>query len=155
MKSNTRFAVAAAVLAFGSLTASCAAVTAPFASRDALVATPDPCADRRFEIYFAEGRAELTAAARSAIDLTADQLQSCEVRHVRVLGLADATGEPRANLTLSERRADVVAEALAAAGWPAPAFELEAGGADGAVTASGASEPLRRRTEVVVHARPR
>lgn len=154
---TTRFGWAAAVvvLGMGGLMASCAAVNAPFASRDALVATPDPCVDRRFEVYFAEGRAELTAAARSAVSLTASQLQGCEVRQVRVLGLADATGTPQANLTLSQRRAEAVAQALEAAGWPAPVFELEAGGAEGAVTAAGVSEPLRRRTEVLVHARPR
>ena len=52
------------------------------------------------------------------------------------------------------RRAAVVADALAAAGWPAPAFEVGGAGDQGAVTASDASEPLRRRTEVLVDAAP-
>jgi len=48
-----------------------------------------------------------------------------------------------------------VAEALAAAGWPAPVFDVDAGGEEGAVTEAGVREPMRRRTEVVIEAVPR
>lgn len=124
------------------------------AGGDALVATPDACAAKRFDIYFAENADTLTDAARTAIGLTASQLQGCEIRTVRVLGLASATGTADANQALSERRAIAVAEALAAAGWPAPAFDIAAAGDAGAVTETGAVEPLRRRTEVLVEAAP-
>lgn len=50
---------------------------------------------------------------------------------------------------ISERRARAVAEALAGAGLPAPAFDIEAAGADGAVV-GGVNDPLRRRTEVLI-----
>ena len=123
--------------------------------RDALVAEPSACAAKRFDVYFAEDQAQLTDAARTAIGLTATQLQGCEIRTVKVLGLASSTGNAEANQALSERRALAVAEALAAAGWPAPAFELEAAGDQGATTATGIAEPLRRRTEVLVDAAPR
>lgn len=123
--------------------------------RDALVAEPSACAAKRFDVYFAEDQAQLTDAARTAIGLTATQLQGCEIRTVKVLGLASSTGNAEANQVLSERRALAVAEALAAAGWPAPAFELEAAGDQGATTATGIAEPLRRRTEVLVDAAPR
>lgn len=122
--------------------------------RDALVAPSPACAVKRFDVYFAEDQAALTDAARTAIGLTATQLQGCRIRAVRVLGLASATGGSEANRSLSERRALAVAEALVAAGWPAPAFELEAAGDTGATTPSGAAEPLRRRTEVLVDAGP-
>ena len=95
-----------------------------------------------------------TDAARTAIGLTATQLQGCRITTVKVLGLASSTGNADANLALSEQRALAVAEALTAAGWPAPAFELAAAGDQGATTASGVAEPLRRRTEVLVEAVP-
>lgn len=124
-------------------------------TRDALVAEPSVCAPQRFDVYFREGEARLTDPALHAIGLTATQLQGCDIRSVRVIGLADATGGPDANLDLSERRAVAVTEALAAAGWPAPAFSLVAAGESGSVTAGGAEEPMRRRTEVLVEAAPR
>lgn len=122
---------------------------------DALVAQPDACAPKRFDVYFAENQAVLTDAARTAIGLTATQLQPCQIQTVRVLGLADATGAAEANLTLSQQRALAVVEALEAQGWPAPAFEVGAAGDAGAITPGGVEEPLRRRTEVLVTATPR
>jgi len=126
-----------------------------FRDRADLVATPPDCASQRFEIYFADGEARLTSQARQAIGMTASQLQDCEIRAVRVIGLADARGGSAANLSLSERRARTVAEALAGAGWPAPVFDVMAAGDTGAADANGVREPLRRRTEVLVEARPR
>lgn len=128
---------------------------APTVKRSDIVSEPSACTAKRFEVYFAENEARLTDTARQAIGLTATQLQGCAIRKVQVIGLADATGVASANQGLSERRAAVVADALAAAGWPAPAFEVGGAGDQGAVTASGASEPLRRRTEVLVDAAPR
>ena len=146
-----RFTVVTAGIAALAL-GGCSTMGAP--SRDELVTEPSVCAAKRFDIYFAEDQAQLTDAARTAIGLTARQLQGCEIRTVKVLGLASSTGDAAANQTLSEQRALSVAEALVAAGWPTPAFELEAAGAQGATTASGVAEPLRRRTEVLVEAVP-
>ena len=126
-----------------------------FMDRGPVVAEPARCTAKRFEVYFADSEARLTEAARQAIGLEAAQLQGCDIRKVQVLGLADARGGATANQGLSERRAQAVAEALTAAGWPAPAFELEAGGDEGAVTDAGVREPMRRRTEVLVDAVPR
>ena len=120
-----------------------------------LVAEPSVCAPQRFDIYFRDSEAGLTDAARHAISLTATQLQGCEIRKVNVIGLADARGGAEANLDLSERRALAVVEAPQAAGWPAPAFSLVVAGESGSTTAAGASEPMRRRTEVLVDAAPR
>lgn len=127
---------------------------APTMSRSDIVAEPSACQAKRFEVYFAEGEARLTDVARQAIGLTATQLQGCRIDKVQVIGLADASGRANANQTLSERRAIAVAEALEAAGWPAPAFDVGGVGADGATTA-GVNEPMRRRTEVLVEASPR
>jgi len=126
-----------------------------FMDREAVVTEPSPCVTKRFEIYFADSEARLTESARRAIGLEAAQLQGCDIRRVQVLGLADARGGATANLTLSEHRAQAVAEALTAAGWPAPAFDVDAAGDEGAVTEAGWREPMRRRTEVLVEAVPR
>ena len=128
--------------------------TRRFLHRDHLVAEPQVCAPKRFEVYFADSEATLTPAARQAIGMTAAQLQGCDIRKVQVVGLADARGGVQANLTLSERRARAVADALVGAGWPTPVFEVDAAGESGA-TAGGVNEPLRRRTEVLVEAAPR
>ena len=126
-----------------------------FMDRSAVVSEPEVCTARRFEVYFADSEARLTESARQAIGMAATQLQGCEIRRVQVIGLADARGGASANQDLSERRARAVAEAFTAAGWPAPAFDLDAVGDAGAVTDSGAREPMRRRTEVLVEAAPR
>ena len=139
----------------GLAAAGCESTRGMFNDRDELVATPTSCIAQRFEIYFADGEARLTEPARQAIGMTAAQLQGCDIRSVKVLGLADARGGAAANLSLSERRAQTVAEALAGAGWPAPAFDVTAAGDEGALAATGVREPLRRRTEVLVEARPR
>lgn len=123
--------------------------------REALVAPATACHAQRFDIYFEEGQARLTPAAREAVGLTSTLLQGCAIEHVQVIGLADASGSAGANQDLSQARAQAVVEALAATGWPTPTFEVEAMGDQGATTASGVSEPLRRRTEVIVTAAPR
>lgn len=120
-----------------------------------LVQAPANCGTRTFEIYFAEGQAGLAPSARQALEMTAASLQVCDIRSVKVTGLADASGGSAANLSLSRARAQTVAEALEARGWPVPAFDLEAAGDVGAVGPGGVAEPLRRRTEVIVEAVPK
>ena len=126
-----------------------------FMDRRAVVTEPTPCTAKRFEVYFADSEARLTESARQAIGMTAAQLQGCDIRKVQVIGLSDARGGATANQSLSERRAFAVAEALTAAGWPTPVFEVGAVGDEGAVTDTGVREPMRRRTEVVIDAAPR
>lgn len=143
-----------AILALAGGLAVLSACAAPM-RRDAVVVGESSCTPMRFDVYFAENDGRLTDAALRAIDAAAGVLRTCDVRRVQVLGLADATGGSEANMTLSQRRARAVAEALTGAGLPAPAFDVSAGGDAGATTLGGLAEPLRRRTEVVVDARPR
>lgn len=142
-------ACAMGLLLLGGCTAS------PFVDRTDLVAPSTACASRTFDVYFAESAATLTQPARQAIDLMARQMAACEITHVTVIGLASATGTPETNLTLSQRRAQTVAQAFEAKGWPVPAFEIEAAGDAGATNPDGTQEPLRRRTQVLIQARPR
>ena len=146
--------IGAAAIACGGL-AGCETTRGLFTDRSQIVANPSACAPKRFEIYFADSEARLTEPARQAIGLTATQLQGCTIRSVKVLGLSDARGGAEANQDLSERRAMAVAEALAAAGWPSPAFDVGAAGDEGAANSAGVREPLRRRTEVLVEAAPK
>lgn len=143
------------ILAAGLILTVAGCSTPGFRNRSDLVVEPSACTEKRFEVYFADSEARLTGPARQAIGLTAAQLQGCEIRKVQVLGLADARGGAQANLSLSERRALAVAEALTAAGWPAPVFEVEAAGEAAATANSGVQEPMRRRTEVLIDAVPR
>ena len=140
---------AVVMMALGLTAAGCAA-NSGYKQRSDLVSDPSACADKRFEVYFVPDRATLTDAARMAIGMTATQLQGCQIKHVKVTGLADArSGTAAANQSISERRARAVTEALAGAGLPAPAFDIEGAGADGAVV-GGVNDPLRRRTEVLI-----
>lgn len=148
-----RFASLVTATALIAALSACASGRGP--ARDTIVASPTDCQPQTFEVYFAEGEARLTDTARQVIGMTATHLQGCDIQRVQVIGLADATGTASVNQSLSQRRATAVAEALAAAGWPTPVFEVAAAGGQGATVAPGIAEPLRRRTEVLVTARPR
>ena len=112
------------------------------------------CTDVVFPIYFAQGSDELTPAASQLIGVQAQQVHGCRIGYVSVLGLTDAGGPAAKNLQLSKRRAANVAQALASAGLPAPKFEVNGAGETGALTDNGHPVPLRRKTEVVIHALP-
>lgn len=114
------------------------------------------CTDFSFPIYFDKGADNLTAPALDVLRAGGRRARACQVAKVEVLGLADADGPAGRNLALSRRRAVVVAKALAEFGLPAPVFDIEAIGEAGAIDKrDGKPEPLRRRTEVVIHAAPR
>ncbi|RZL92754.1 MAG: OmpA family protein [Variovorax sp.] len=140
------------LVVLAALAASACSMTGGVRDRSQLVAQPDLCRAQRFDVYFADGQAGLTPSATAAIDMAATALKDCRIDKVQVIGLADARGGAAANLSLSERRAQNVAAALTRAGWPAPAFDVTAAGDAGAVTDTGAREPLRRRTEVLIEA---
>jgi outer membrane protein OmpA-like peptidoglycan-associated protein len=139
------------ILIFGlsaGLLSACAQPPAP----KPVVAAPTPsCGDFSFPIYFETGSDDLTQAARAVLMDAAGQTKGCPVARIEVLGLADADGPAHRNLLLSRRRAAVVAKALVGAGLPGPDFDIEAIGETGARAADGKPDPMRRRTEVVIH----
>jgi peptidoglycan-associated lipoprotein len=110
------------------------------------------CTDFSFPIYFDTASDQLTSAARQVVADAASKVRGCVFGRIDVVGLADADGAANRNLALSRRRAASVATALAAGGLPRPEFDIDAVGQIGAVTTGGDSEPLRRRTEVVIRA---
>ena len=119
-------------------------------TREAIVRGPQLCTDQTAQIYFDADSADLTREGRAVIAAAANSAKGCKVERVDVMGLADATGAPAANLELSKRRAQSVTAALAAAGLPAAEFHVAAAGQAGAVTAEGAASPVRRRADVIL-----
>ncbi len=109
------------------------------------------CADVNFPIYFATGSDVLSDPAHQAILAGAGEVKGCRVREVDVFGLADVDGAASQNLALSRRRAQVVAAALAASGFPQPLFDVKGLGESNARTATGAPAMLQRKTLVVIH----
>lgn len=120
-------------------------------ARDRLVKAPPRCEDQTVQIYFEPDQAEVTPESRRVIAEAASLARGCTVARVTVLGLADAEGEPGANMELSKRRAQSVTAALVAARLPTAEFRVSAAGQAGATTADGKTAPLRRRADVVLH----
>lgn len=133
----------------GALLAGCH--TAPARKPAPVIVAPSVCADFTVSIYFEPRSAAVTAEARSVIDLALRQSRGCRVTGVQVLGLADAPGDPDANLALSKARAASVAKVLAHRGLTTVEFQLAAAGDAGAQTRSGEARPLRRRADVQFH----
>jgi outer membrane protein OmpA-like peptidoglycan-associated protein len=124
-------------------------------ARAHLVRSPPRCVDQTVQIYFEPGAAEVTREGKQVLAQAASAAAACRVAAVDVVGLSDAAGAPGANLELAKRRADAVAAALAANGLPAADFKVGAVGDEGAVTAAGQTQPLRRRADVTLHLSPR
>jgi outer membrane protein OmpA-like peptidoglycan-associated protein len=117
--------------------------------RDRIVRAPKVCQDITIPVYFEPNQAEITREGRRVIVAEAAQAKGCSVDTVRVLGLADAAGDPAANLELSKRRAASVADAIQRAGLPAAEFEVAAAGQAGSVTSAG-QVPVRRRADITL-----
>jgi len=119
-------------------------------TRDRIVRPTPVCQDAVVPIYFAPGAAVLPPGGRRVIAAAAARARGCVVKSVSVMGLADAEGDPAANLALSRRRAQSVSEAVAAAGLPPAEFDIAAAGEAGATTRKGMAAPLRRRAEITL-----
>ncbi|WP_068877831.1 MULTISPECIES: OmpA family protein [unclassified Phenylobacterium] len=119
-------------------------------ARDRIVRAPAACHDVSIPIYFEADAAELTPEGRRVISLQAAEARRCKVERVLVMGLADAAGDPAANLELSKARAASVTDALMKAGLPPAEFDLTAAGETGSVTLDGKLQPVRRRADITL-----
>ena len=129
--------------------AGCASSEGPWRTLRKPVAAAAPvCADFQSSIYFEQDSAELIPEARMVLANARTQARGCVVMSVRVVGLADAVGTSESNLALSKRRAQVVSAALAKHGFGKVDIDMAAVGDAGAVAASGATAPLRRRADI-------
>lgn len=114
---------------------------------------PAACYEREFSVYFDGLDTRLSREARDVIDAAGHSVHGCRIEHVRIVGLADATGGDEVSEEVSIERARTIADYLSrTVGWPRDKFELAATGDRGAVTDEGLNRPMRRRGRVVVTA---
>jgi outer membrane protein OmpA-like peptidoglycan-associated protein len=101
-------------------------------------------------VYFDYDKSNLTPEAEALIRETAQRALAFNINTVKVEGNADRSGGSAYNQGLSQRRANVVRDALVANGVPGDRIEISAFGEDNPAkpTADGVREPLNRRTEV-------
>jgi OmpA-OmpF porin, OOP family len=84
-------------------------------------------------IRFESGRAELSQDSLGLLDRLTETALRCPNANIEVAGHTDADGDPAANQTLSEKRAQAVVDFLVRAGLPASRF---------AAVGYGSSQPL-------------
>ena len=106
-------------------------------------------------VYFEWDRADLTSQASAVIDQAVANISGeagCAPSSVTIAGHTDTSGASAYNLRLSQRRADVVANALAARGIDSAIIAEEAKGETdlAKATRDGVREPLNRRSEVTI-----
>jgi outer membrane protein OmpA-like peptidoglycan-associated protein len=94
-----------------------------------------------FVIFFQLWSAAIDDQAQDVIAKAADWVKSHHAKSVRVIGFADPTGSRKANILLSELRAQVVVDGLAAAGV-APDTLRQVG--SGSVEFVGSAQEARR-----------
>ncbi len=101
-------------------------------------------------VYFDFAKSNLTDAAQTLIAARAEEALEGDVQTVTVSGHTDTVGSAASNMRLSQRRANVVREALIQNGVDADSIEVEYFGQSKPAkeTPDGTREPLNRRTEV-------
>lgn len=135
----------------------CALLGACASSEKTKVATPvsaatSHCSAQQMVFYFGSWETALNDIGQKEIALVQSKLAGCSIDAVRIVGMAGAPGDVAANMEVSRKRAETVADALAAGGWPRDRFAIEVRGEDGATTSDGLEKPMRRRAEVSVAA---
>jgi outer membrane protein OmpA-like peptidoglycan-associated protein len=102
-------------------------------------------------LAFASGSAELSAADRLRVQAFAEALKRPQLANVRVRieGHTDSSGGRSVNLTLSQRRAQAVADFLVSQGIPLERLEVRGYGYDRPLPGRRASSADNRRVEAV------
>lgn len=116
------------------------------------VSTLTNCGPQKLVFYFGSWETALNEIAQKEIAMVQSKLAGCAIDSVKIVGMAGAPGDVEANMDVSRKRADTVADALAAGGWPRDRFAIEVRGEDGATTSDGLDKPMRRRAEVTIAA---
>ena len=103
-------------------------------------------------VYFDYDKSNLTPEAAELIREASARAMSNDIETVNVAGHADRSGGDAYNQALSQRRANVVRDALIANGVPASKINMNAYGESKPAkpTPDGVREPLNRRTEVTI-----
>ncbi len=102
-------------------------------------------------IYFPEGKASLDPNAQSVVDGIGDKLRSFPALCVRVYGYTNSKGNPAANKTLSEKRAESIVAYLKSKdglSFPASRFDVRGFGSEQVILVGGTEDlDASRRTE--------
>jgi outer membrane protein OmpA-like peptidoglycan-associated protein len=105
---------------------------------------------KQFQILFDFASAELTPQGRATVAEIGQAYQAYNPATVVVVGHTDSVGASEANIILSQRRAEAVANALAGAGVEEARMRIEAYGEERPAVAAGdnAREQRNRRVDV-------
>jgi len=114
-------------------------------------AAPPPPPQHNFTVFFDWNKANLTPEANQIVEAAAATFKAGPPVPVEVIGHTDTSGSPAYNQKLSERRAQVVANALAQAGVPQGSMSVSGRGENDlkVPTPNGVREPQNRRTEII------
>jgi outer membrane protein OmpA-like peptidoglycan-associated protein len=109
-----------------------------------------PADQRAFQVFFEFDKSDLTAAGRKIIAAAAGAARSGHVIHILVTGHTDTSGSIALNQTLSERRAQAVADELVADGVAASEIATRGVGKSGLLvaTSDGTREAQNRRATI-------
>lgn len=118
--------------------------------KDALAAQPAPPAV--FIIYFKPGTTQLTKQSSRLITEVLEAIKSQKSTHIRVVGHTDTVASLEYNRRLSRRRAQSVADLLAAKDVDSASIKIEFYGKEKPLikTPDGVDEPKNRRVEIIV-----
>lgn len=127
----------------------------PEAAPVPVAATPAPAAPmvpNNYIVFFDFAKSNLTPEADRIVAAAAANAQQARVTTLEVTGHADRSGSDRFNMRLSQRRADVVRQALIAKGIPANQIAVFAKGESQPLvpTADGVREAQNRRVQVIL-----
>jgi len=114
-------------------------------------ATPPPATAQEYRVYFNFDQAGLVPDAQQLLDQVSAQAKRDPNLHVVLVGKADRTGTDQYNMTLSQRRADAVRNALVASGIPADRIAMRwVGEREPPIpTPKGVREPRNRVVEIL------
>jgi outer membrane protein OmpA-like peptidoglycan-associated protein len=119
---------------------------------EALAACGVTVGPKNFIVYFGFDKSNLTDAARATIDEVVAAVNAMGTSALSVVGHTDTVASVEYNQSLSERRANSVASALAERGVPSGAMTL-AGRSENELavqTGDNVREPLNRRVEITL-----
>lgn len=134
------------------LVAGCTEYQSPQQRSQAAAVTQPELAGAWYQVYFDTNSFDLDTRGQAIVRSVAHVVANTDNTRVTVIGRTDRVGSPATNLTLSQRRADRVRDALIMAGVPASRIDASwVGEARQAIsTADDASESRNRVVDVTV-----
>jgi len=91
------------------------ACASPTASKVAAPSTTlTNCMPQKMVFYFGSWETALNELSQKEITMVQSKLTGCSIDSVQIIGMAGAPGDVEANMDVSRKRAEIVADALAA-----------------------------------------